>query len=280
QVRPFLYRPLLPFKKFDVTGIREGFGRIGVFQAAVEDGQFSNSHLNPVLFQRPQDYEVSKLRDNVRGTLKKAFRNSVSVRRMIDEEQFSERAYPVYLSFYERTKYGFDTKRKERTKFATWAHALFQFPEAVILGALVGHEFVSFEITCLVENTLIIKTIVTSGRALELGTPDLLLHCYRTVARDQPEVRTIYDGMLSQNRGLNNYKIMRGARVTALPAFLRIPASVLWMIRKASGCAHEKLLGLNSQQLGARGFERPFTAERLADGAARLPSVPTPAVEN
>src|SRR5271168_4378956 len=46
RVRPFLYRPLLPFKKYDVK-VAEGIGRIGVFQYGVEDAQSCNSYLNP-----------------------------------------------------------------------------------------------------------------------------------------------------------------------------------------------------------------------------------------
>ncbi len=254
QLRPFFYRPLLPFKKYDLTGIREVFDRIGVFQNAVEDGQSSNSYLNPVLFERLQDYDARKLRDNVRRSLKKALRNSISVCRMIDEEQFSKKAYPVYLSFYERTKYGFDRSRREKAKFTRWAHTVFQFPEAVVLAAFVGEELVSFEISGLVENTLIRKTIVTSDKALRLNTPDLLLHYYRTIAQNQPEIHMIYDSMLSANSGVNNYKIMRGARVAALPAFLHIHPGLLWLIKKANGTAYERLHGLNNEQLMAKGF--------------------------
>ncbi len=256
QPRSFLYRPLLPFKKYDLEGVKARFDKIGIFQSAVEDEQPSNSYLNPVLFERPQDYDVKKLRDNVRGSLKKALKSPITVRRMLDEEEFTEIAYPVYLSFYERTKYGFDAGRREKPKFKCWARNVFQFTEVVVLGAFLGRDLVSFEITCLVENTLILKTIVTSDRALRFNTPDLLLHYYRTIAQGQPEIHMIYDSMLSANDGLNNYKIMRGARVAALPAFLHIHPGLRWLIQKANRSAYDRLQGFNNGQLIAKGFVR------------------------
>ncbi len=254
QPRPFLYRPLLPYKKYDLTQVREGFDRVGVFQAAVEDKQPSNSYLNPIMYERPQEYDAKKFRDSARKNLNKALRNPITVRFIVDEEQFSEMGYPVYLSFYKRTKYGFDTSRKDKAKFAEWAHAVFQFPEAVILGAFVNQELVSFEIACLVENTLILKTLVTSDKALTLNAPDLLLHSYRTIAQDHPEIQVIYDSMLSANVGLNTYKVRRGAQVAALPAFLHIHPALRWLIKSADGAACERLCGLNNEQLSAKGL--------------------------
>jgi hypothetical protein len=254
QVRPFFYRPLLPFKKYDLAKAKEGFDRIGVFQTAIADRQSSNSYLNPIVYERPQEYDARALRDSARKNLNKALRNPIAVRCIVDEEQFSELAYPVYLSFYKRTKYRFDTSRKDKAKFIRWVHSVFQFPEAIVLGAFVSQELVSFEIACLVENTLILKTLVTSDKALRLNAPDLLLHYFRAIAQDQPEIQMIYDSMLSANSGLNNYKIRRGARVAALPAFLHIHPALLWLIKKGDGTAYERLRGLNNEQLTAKGL--------------------------
>ncbi|MGH9512787.1 MAG: hypothetical protein ACRD2U_11700 [Terriglobales bacterium] len=266
QVRPFLFRPLLPFKKYDVEAVKKGLGRIAVFQSAVEDGQSSNSHLNPVVYEKPQNYDSEKLHRMARRSLKKAFQNSITLSCAADEEEFSKLAYPVYLSFYKRTRYRFNTSRREREKFGRWAHALFQFPEVIVLCACVGQEFIAFEVACLVGNTLILKTLVTSDRALRLGAPDLLLHCYRSGARDHPQIRLIYDSMLSANSGLNNYKVMRGATVLALPAFLNIRPSVLWMIRKASPSVYEKLLGLDLPRLQAEGLDKSVAPKDFGAG--------------
>jgi len=51
---------------------------------------------------------------------------------------FSAKAYDVYLSFYRRTKYSFDTSRATKDGFAQWTRALFEFQDLVIVGAFSG----------------------------------------------------------------------------------------------------------------------------------------------
>ena len=249
QVRPFLYRPLLPFKKYDLKQATDGFTSFGAFQHCVEDGHPCNSYLNPIVFDEPGNYDMKKLRPNVQRHIKKALKNDVTVSRIVDEREFSESAYPCYLSFYERTKYAFDTSRRQKDGFARWSHAVFQFPEAVVLGAFAGRELVSFEIWCLVEDTLILKTLVNSDKALKLAAPDLLMHTCRVSACEQPKIRTIYDSMLGQSPSINEYYMIRGARVLALPAFLHMHPALLWLIRKANKNIYERLLGLGNDEL-------------------------------
>jgi hypothetical protein len=249
QVRPFLYRPLLPFKKYDLKEAIDGFNRIGAFQHGVEDGQSYNSYLNPIVFDEPHNYDIKKLRYSVQKHIKKALKNDVTVSRIVDEREFSEIAYPCYVSFYERTKYAFDASRRQKDGFSRWSHAVFQFPETVVLGAFAGRELVSFEIGCLVEDTLILKTLVNSDKALRLGAPDLLLHTYRISICEQPKIRTVYDSMLGQSPGINEYCIIRGARVLALPAFLHMHPALLWLTKKANKSIYERLLGLGNDEL-------------------------------
>jgi len=254
QVRRYLYRPLLPFKKYDLKKGTAGFSRIGALQHAVEDGQLFNSHLNPILFDDIHNYDIKNLRYSVRKHIQKALKNNVSVSRIVDEREFAESAYPCYASFYERTKYGHDTSRREKDGFSRWSHTLYQFPETVILGAFVGRELVSFEISCLVEDTLFLKTLVNSDKALKLGAPDLLLHAYRIGCREQPEVHLIYDSMLGQNPGINEYYFVRGARVQALAADLHVHPALLWLVKKANQRIYGRLVGLGNEELLAKGF--------------------------
>ena len=245
QVRPFFYRPLLPFKKYDLQRTTEdGFSRIAAFQHAVEDGQSRNSYLNPIVFEEARAYDMKKLPYNAQKHIKKALKNNVTVSRIVDEKEFSESAYPCYLSFYERTKYAFAASRRHRDGFSHWSHALFQFPETVVLGAFAGRELLSFEIGCLVEDTFILKTLVNSDKALKLGAPDLLLHGYRISVREQPNIRTIYDSLLGQRSGINEFYLVRGARVLALPAFLHMHPALLWLTRRTNKNTYERLLGL------------------------------------
>lgn len=249
RVRPFFYRPLLPFKKYDLVTLSDRSCRLGVFQYAVNTGQVHNSYLNPIVFDDLQNYDVAKLQKNARNNLKKAFLNPITVRRIADERELSEKGHPVYVSFYERTKFNFDTSRRRKPGFALWAKTLLQFPEVVVLGAFLGHELLSFEITCRVDNAIIIKTIVNSDKALELRTPDLVLHCCRTSAIETPDICLIYHGMFSPNPGLNKYKIMRGARVLALPAHLTVHPALLSLIQRGAKGLYDHLHGQDNKAL-------------------------------
>ncbi|MGC2208943.1 MAG: hypothetical protein WA532_02430 [Candidatus Korobacteraceae bacterium] len=249
RVRPFFYRTLLPFKKYDANRAKDGFSKIGAFQHGVEDGQPFNSYLNPIIFEEPGNYDVRKLRPNVQVHIKKALKNGVTVSRIANEREFADSAYRCYLSFYERTRYAFEAGRRKKDRFLRWSHALFQFPEIVIFGAFAGHELIAFEISCLVDDTLILDTLVTSSKALKLVAPDLLIHTCRSIASDQPNIRMIYDSLLGQSPGINKYYVSRGARVWAVPSFLHMPAPSLWLIRKANQGIYQRLLGLDDDEL-------------------------------
>lgn len=122
------------------------------------------------------------------------------------------------------------------------------------MGAFLGDELLSFEVTCLVGNTLILKTIVNSDKALQLETPQLLLHHVRTRAVDCPDICIIYDGMLSQKTSLDKYKIMRGARVLALPAHHTVHSILLALVAKVNRRIYKRLLGRNEDALHRDGW--------------------------
>jgi hypothetical protein len=254
---PFLYRPLLPFKKYDLKKATDGFTRIGAFQHGVEDGQSYNSYLNPIVFEEPRSYNLQRLRPNVHKHINKALTNNVTVSRILDESEFYESAYPCYVSFYERTGYAVDLNRiqkhgfsQRRTDgFSQWSHALFQFPEVVVFGAYSGPELVSFEICCLVEDTLVLKTHVNSDKGLKLVASDLLQHTCRIRASEQPNIHLIYDSLLGQVPSINDFYIYRGARVLVLPAFLHLHPALLWSIKKTNKNIYKRLLGLGSDEL-------------------------------
>lgn len=249
QVRPFLYRPLLPYKRYDLKKARARLPRLGIFQYGIADEQACNSHLNPIIFDDLQSYDIKNLRYSVRKHIKKALNHHVTISRIVDEGEFSKAAYPCYLSFYERTKYGFDKQRRQKEGFSQWSHTLYEFPEVLIHGAFLGQELISFEITCLVEDTLILKTLVNSDQALQCGAADLLLHTYRMSAREQPEIKLIYDSMLGQSSGINDYYLIRGARVLAVPAILDAPPALLWLIRRTSKKIYGRLVGLGDEEI-------------------------------
>jgi hypothetical protein len=244
QIRPFFFRPVLPFQSFDSSMIARTRKR-GVLQHAVANGEVYDSYLNPIIFDDVQNYDPNKLRKNVRGSLKKALSSDAIVRRIVDEQEFCKKGYAVYASFYERTGYDFGgSKKKSEAEFSKWARLLFQFPELVILGVFLADELVAFELTCVVEETLIIKTVVTSDAALKLDASDLLLHNCRISVIGQENINQIYYGMLSRNTSLNKFKTMRGGRIHSLPSQTHLRPFVLNWLKRLRPSLHSRICGV------------------------------------
>jgi hypothetical protein len=249
EIRRRFYRPLLPFQRYSIRCVKNAFHRLAFFQHAVDEGEPSNSYLNPLVFSDVRDYSWNTLRDNVRTHIKKAVKANIIVSRIVDEAEFREKAYPVYVSFHSRTKYGFAASRTEHDGFSKWAHELFQFPEVVVLGAFAGEELLCIEISCLVENTLILKSLITSDNALKFGAADLVLHYCRLGAREQADINQIFCGTLSENSSLNRYKLERGAQVLTLPASLHLHPIVLCAVKKTRPKIYSRLCGFGASDL-------------------------------
>lgn len=267
QVRPYFYRPLLPFKKYDSKKTRHEFDRMGGYQHGVQEGEPNNSYLNPIIFDDLRNYDPESLRKGARGCLKKALNENLAVRRMTDVEEFSEQGYPAYLSFFNRTRYHFDTSRREKAGFRRWARGVLQFPEAVVLGAFRGEQLVSFEISCLVGDTLIIKTVVHSDAALKVGGPDLLLHYRRTMAASCPEIRFMFDSLLVRDQGVNEFKLSRGAKILSMPSYVHLRPAFLWLMRNVSKSTYARIAGYSADELLALRPPRVVVKESKKAGA-------------
>ena len=219
-MRPFFYRPLFPFCKYDRFSVDHSFQKLAAYQHAVLEGQSSNSYLNLIVYDNIRSYDGEKLHRGPAKNISLAIERGVKVKRLFDERAFCSQGYEVYLSFYRRTRYGFAKNRIDREGFEQWTKTLFRFPELVVLGALSGASLLGFGVACAVEGTVIIKSGVHSNVGLELHTPDLMLHHWRLAARNDSTVSTIYDSAMT-TPGIDEFKRRRGAVVKALPAHLR-----------------------------------------------------------
>ena len=128
-------------------------------------------------------------------------------------------AFRVYHSFYARTAYQWNKKRLERRHFDAWINTMIEYPEVIILGIFLGSgELLSYEISCMVDNVVHIKSIINSEKGIELHAPDISIHHYKEELKKNPEIRFIFDGFWMNNPSINIYKLKRGARVLTLPA--------------------------------------------------------------
>jgi hypothetical protein len=250
EVRPFFYRPLAPFCKYDPQKTKRQFRLLAAFQHAVTEGQPSNSYLNFIVFDDLRNYDPGKLHRNAQRNLKAAKKNNLTAARISEEKEFVERGYELYLSFYKRAKYKFATHRTRKEGFAEWAHSLFQFPDMIVLGAYQGDELLGFEMSCRVQDTVVLKTMVHSDKGLELRAPDLILHQWRVAAREDPGIAMIYDSGLS-TRGIDEYKLRRGAKVVAEPAYLHANPVLLGVVKKFGRDNYKRLVGFAPDEISA-----------------------------
>ena len=140
RVRPCFYRPLLPFQSFAADSIVAPTpALIGGFQYALSSPEKANSLLNLLIFENPQSYNLKGLDRHERREIRRASETFV-VSLVTDPDEFKTKAYPVYLSFYERTRYSFQRRRTDKSYFCKWADSLYKHPKIMVLGAYANQQ--------------------------------------------------------------------------------------------------------------------------------------------
>jgi hypothetical protein len=246
QGHRFFYRPLLSHRKYDLYEVRKQINKFGLFQHGVKDDQPHNSYLNVIIFDRLCSYSANTLGDGALRNLKEAMKSGTAVRRICDPEDLASKGHPVYLSAYRRNQYaantGWGAQRRDPKGFAKWAHTMFKFPETIVLGAYARGELLAFEISWMVEDTLVLSTIVHSDNGIALRTPDLLLHAWRSSVRDQPGVNFILDSLMGST-GVDEFKLRRGGRALAVRAYINIDRTALSLIQHIWPKAYSRISG-------------------------------------
>ena len=249
RVRPFFYRPVLPTITIDPQKVKSSFKKIRSFQHSVDNNHYHNSYLNFIVFDQVQEYDISKISKNCRRKIKRASRNGLTIRPIENLEELTEKGYPLYLIFYNRTKFSYRDDRREKIKFIKWCEELFKFPELSILGAFEGDELVSIDISCLVDDLIVFKEGINSPRGLKLRATDLILHMLRSEASKLENIKCIYVGYVSQNQNINKYKLQRGAKVVSKPAYLHLHPSLLWTLKRVKENVYSRLVGMSEDQI-------------------------------
>jgi len=222
QVRPFFYRPLLPFRELVPAAVKPPpLARLGGFQHAVPPGERANSCLNLLLFENAEAYSLEQLDYNRKRQVKQAAKQFV-IRPVADVREFKEQAYPVYLSFYERTHYQHGAQRQNRAFFFQWAEDLFQLPKVVILGGYRKGMLEGVSVSLLVEETLCYAMFFCNSESLRAGLSDLMLHTVRDAAAQSRRVKQIFSGMYKGGNGLDDFYLLRGCQVVRKPALLNV----------------------------------------------------------
>jgi len=243
KVRPLFYRPLLPAHEYMPDSISAPLAaRLGGFQYGVTVQNEANSFLNLLLFEKPADYSLESLDYNRKRQVKLASKQ-FTIRAMTDINEFKTKAYPVYLSFYDRTKYQFGAERRDPEVFSRWADKLFQMPKVLVLGGYREGELGGVSLSFWVGNTVIYATFFCDQESLRLNLSDLMLHTVREAAARVPKLRNIFVGMYKGQKGLDGFYLLRGCKLVRQPAMLRINPLVKFLLMRFRPADYQKLLG-------------------------------------
>lgn len=246
RVRKGFYRPLAPFlPKFSPSS--KPFGSVA--QYGLCGSMQANSHMNLIVFDNKTQYMPEQLPRSMRRHLKKAMANHLNVEQIKDPITCMDEIFEVYQSFVQRTGYVYDRKRNDPRYFRQWIESFIKFPKVNIHGVFHEEQLLSFQISLLVEDVLVLKSIVNSEKGIQMNAPDIQLHHDRTVVREQKEIRMIYDGYFSRREGLNRYKLVRGARVWCLPSRLEAPVPLLKMVKVLKPSQYQHLMGFSQHKL-------------------------------
>lgn len=256
EVRPFFYRPLFPFQRFAPGKVKSPlpsflFG----YQYPVIEGAPANSHLNLMVFDDIHNYSLGTLKHKQRNEIKRGLKH-FSIKRIVEYDEFVDRGYKAYVSFFQRTNYTWKKDRVYRNAFIKWANHLFRFPKIVIHGAYRGDELSAVNLSYLVEEVIIDAAFFSTTEGLKMGSSDATWHVIRENAAATSDARYIYEGSLSGNKGLDDSKILRGCSILCKLAYCSVYAIFLFLLKTVFKKAHARLRGMDEQQVATRYLDK------------------------
>jgi hypothetical protein len=233
EVRPCFFRPILPF--LDVPS-----GSVGLPRRAVLGGwqypargplERPNSSLVYIAFLESGGYTIQRLHARLRSYVRSAERRFV-VRRLSNGPDFKARAHPLYIQFYERTKYNYLASRLHRQGFDRWVDAEFGDPGLVALGAWDGDALAAVSLSRAVGNVWVYSSFFASNEAVRAHVANLLLHHVRGLAATDGGIDRVFVGMqkLGEQASLDAFFLHRGAEYIRRPAILRVNPIAKWML--------------------------------------------------
>ncbi len=243
RVRPFFYRPLLPFVEYSpecVTVPRASF--LGGAQHVVPWPEIANSSMNFLMFDDLQRYSSDSLDYNRKRQLRLASKYFV-IRPICEVEEFKDKGYKIYLDFLERTHYTYKSERRKQRYFFRWADTLFRFPKVIVLGGYTNTDLVAISVSYLVEDVLIYATFFCTTASLRLHVSDLMLHSIREWAGKSQNIRYIFVGNYHAEKSTFGFYLLRGCKIVKKPALYQINRLTLFFLKTLMPKEYEQLRG-------------------------------------
>jgi hypothetical protein len=241
RVRPFFYRPLLLSEPVDERTLLAPCRWPGGFQHVVCDPAHANSTMNFLVYHQTGDYDLQNISHEHRRVIKKAARR-FQVRLVESLPELVEQGHRAYLSFYQRTGYGYLADRKNKASFAAWAERLMR-SKAIVLGAYGDEGLTAVSVSYWIADTLEYASLFADTASLKQGVCEVLLHELRRAVGQQPMICHIVARNYQGGIGLDQYYLLRGAQIVRKPARFVVNAAARVTLRTFFPRAYAGLSG-------------------------------------
>lgn len=244
RVRPFFYRPLIPFEPMDVHNVMPPCNWPVGYQYGVLDPLSANSTINFLVCDEPHGYSLEALGHN-RRRLIKAANKSFQIRPIVDVGELKEQGHKAYLSFHRRTGYAYKRERASRAGFDRWVDTLGKYPKAIVLGGYGPDGLTAVSVSYWVRDSLWYASLFSETASLKAGVCELMLHELRQIVAAQQGIARIVARPYRGGNNLDQYYLIRGFKVARIPARLEISSVLMELIQRflprhyATLCGHD-----------------------------------------
>jgi hypothetical protein len=247
------FRPLLLHEAFSPSASDLPPLGLGGFQYIVPDWHEANSTMRFLILDDVHAYALGKLQSKRRLLIKNAAKLFV-VRPIKEIAEFQEQGFHAYSSFYQRTRYQYKPERTRRSQFDQWADAVLKCTKALVLGGYdQGGKLKSVSISHWVGKSLLYSTFFSDTPTLQKGIGELMFHVLRETASRTPGIEDVMVRRYQGGNGMDNYYLLRGARLVCRPAKLRLHPAAKWILKSCFPARYATLgegqeLGLLSEE--------------------------------
>ena len=241
QPRPFFFRTLFPLAELDPQLRKYPLKHlIGGVLHLVPAGTASNTSMKLFLYDQLQSYSLDKMPTKQRWVVKKSTEHFCA-KRLIDLDEFIDTAFPIYETFYDRTKYTYKKERAQRAIFGDWAKALFDYPKIMIIGAYHQDKLSAVDISYRVENLIIDDVFFSDTQSQGLRVTDFMVHTLRGAAASS-DAKYLFRGFPCGKQTLDESKLRRGCKIFKIPAYCKVNPVALYVGKLFMNESYRKLI--------------------------------------
>ena len=242
---PFFFRTLFPFAELNPEFNKYPLQHlVGGVLHLVPAGVANNTSMKLFLYDQLGAYSIDEMTAKQKWVIRKSMENFCA-RRITESTEFIDTAYPLYESFYDRTKYSYKKERTQKEIFSAWAKNLFDFPKIVVTGAYHEDKLSAVDISYRVENVIIDDVFFSDTQSQGLRVTDFMVHTLREEAA-ATDARYLFRGFPCGKQTLDESKLRRGCKIFKIPAYRKINPVALYLGKLFMNESYRKLITITA----------------------------------